>query len=150
MCCGQMRSCFSLFWEKQTMSSPCQRWNGPSWLLSVKGAKASVCHGMDDFHICEGSIDADVKIGILERRMLPSKQCLFPRSPCLFQQDNAGPHSACAKTVWLCRHRMCAHAWLAGLQSKELTNHWFLFLLHFRKYPNFWKQNLEVIQPSEW
>ena len=45
-------------------------------------------HGMGDLHICEGTIDVEAYVGILERCQL------FPGTPCLFQQDNARPHSA--------------------------------------------------------
>ena len=38
--------------------------------------------------------------------MLPSRQP-FPGTPCLFQQDNARPHSARVTTAWLHRHRVC-------------------------------------------
>ena len=58
-------------------------------------------HGMGDLHICEGTIDAEAYLGILERHMLPSRRRLFPGTPCLFQQDNARPHSAEVTTVWL-------------------------------------------------
>ena len=30
----------------------------------------------------------------------------FPRTPCLFQQDNARSHSAGVTIVWLCRNRV--------------------------------------------
>ena len=58
-------------------------------------------HGMGDLHICEGTIDVEAYVGILERHMLPSRRRLFPGTPCLFQQDNARPHSARVTTVWL-------------------------------------------------
>ena len=51
--------------------------------------------------------------GILERHMLPSKQQLFPGTPCLFQQDNARPHSAWVTTAWLHRHRVYELDWPA-------------------------------------
>ena len=43
--------------------------------------------------ICEGNIDAEAYVRILERHMLPSRGRLFPGTPCLFEQDNARPHS---------------------------------------------------------
>ena len=57
---------------------------------------ASVPTGMGDLNICEGTIDAEVNVRILERHMLPSRQQLFPGTPSLFQEDNATPHS-CVK-----------------------------------------------------
>ena len=41
-------------------------------------------HGMGDLHICEGTIDAEAYVGILERHMLLSTQRLFSGTPCLF------------------------------------------------------------------
>ena len=35
-------------------------------------------HGMGDLHICEGTIDAETYVGILERHMLLSRRQLFP------------------------------------------------------------------------
>ena len=60
-------------------------------------------HGMGDLHISEGTIDAEAYVGILGRHMLLSRRRLFPGSPCLFQQDNARPHSAQVTTAWLHR-----------------------------------------------
>ena len=68
-------------------------------------------HAMGDLHICEGIIDAKAFVRILERHMLPSRQRLFPGTPCLFQQDNARPHSARVTTAWLCRHRVSVLDW---------------------------------------
>lgn len=44
--------------------------------------------------------------------MLPSKGRHFQGHPCLFQQDNAKPHSACITTVWhimKCKPRTFVH-----------------------------------------
>ena len=68
---------------------------------------------MGDLHICEGTIDAEAYVGILERHMLPSRRRLFPGTPCLFQQDNARPHSARVTTAWLRRHRVRVLDWPA-------------------------------------
>ena len=58
-------------------------------------------HGMGNLHICEGTINAERYIQVVEQHMLPSKQRLFHGRPCLFQQDNAKPHSARVTTTWL-------------------------------------------------
>lgn len=50
-------------------------------------------HGMGNLHICEGTINAETYV--------PSKQRLFHGRRCLFQQDNAKPHSAGVTTAWL-------------------------------------------------
>ena len=46
-------------------------------------------------------------------------QCLFQRRPCLFQQDNARPHSARVTTVWLRSKRVRV---LACLHSRPVSN----------------------------
>ena len=52
-------------------------------------------------------------IQVLEQHMLPSKQRLFHGRPCLFQQDNAKPHSACLTTAWLRSKRVRVLDWPA-------------------------------------
>ena len=69
--------------------------------------------------VCEGNIDAEAYVGILERHMLLSRWPPFPGTPCLFQQDNARPHSAGVTTTWLRRHRVCA--WLVCMQSRSVS-----------------------------
>ena len=70
-------------------------------------------HGMGDLHICEGTIDAEAYVGILETHMVPSRQHLFPGTPGLFQQDNARPHSARVTTAWLRMYRVRVFDWPA-------------------------------------
>ena len=45
--------------------------------------------------------------------MLPSKQRVFHGRPCLFQQDNAKPHSARVTTAWLRSKRVQVLDWPA-------------------------------------
>uniref|UniRef100_A0AAR2M5U8 Tc1-like transposase DDE domain-containing protein n=1 Tax=Pygocentrus nattereri TaxID=42514 RepID=A0AAR2M5U8_PYGNA len=68
-------------------------------------------HGMGNLHICEGTINAERYIQVLEQHMLPSNQCLFQGRPCLFQQDNAKPHSARVTTAWLRSKRVRVLNW---------------------------------------
>uniref|UniRef100_A0AAR2KV54 Tc1-like transposase DDE domain-containing protein n=1 Tax=Pygocentrus nattereri TaxID=42514 RepID=A0AAR2KV54_PYGNA len=70
-------------------------------------------HDMGNLHICEGTINAERYIQVLEQHMLPSKQRLFQGRPCLFQQDNAKPHSACVTTAWLRSKRVRVLDWPA-------------------------------------
>ena len=63
----------------------------------------------NNLYICEGTINAEAYVGILERHMLPSQWRLFPGTPCLFQQDDARQ----VTTAWLCRHRGCVLDWPA-------------------------------------
>ena len=53
-----------------------------------------------------------LRLEFWERNMLPSRQ-LFPGTPCLFQQDNARPHSAQVTTAWLRMHTVCVLDWPA-------------------------------------
>ena len=89
---------------------------------------------MGDFHICDGTIDAEAYVGILERHMLPSKQRLFPGTPCLFQQDNARPHSAQVITVWLRRHRVHVLDWCACRPDlSPIENVWHIMKMRIRQ-----------------
>uniref|UniRef100_A0AAY5L4N0 Tc1-like transposase DDE domain-containing protein n=1 Tax=Esox lucius TaxID=8010 RepID=A0AAY5L4N0_ESOLU len=55
-------------------------------------------YGMGDFHICEGTINAEEYIQVLEQHMVPSRIHIFQERSRLFQQDNVKPHSACMTT----------------------------------------------------
>ncbi len=52
-------------------------------------------------------------IEILEHNMLPSRRHLFQGRPCIFQQDNAKPHSAHITKSWLRRKRVRVLDWPA-------------------------------------
>ncbi len=47
--------------------------------------------GKGNLHFCDGTINAEKYIEILEHNMLPSRRHLFQGRPCIFQQDNAKP-----------------------------------------------------------
>ena len=84
------------------------RWEGASRLLSEKGAKGGhQCPWHGRLHMCEGTIDGEVDVGILERYMLPLRWRLFPGGSWLFQQDDVRPHSARFPTAWLHTQRVC-------------------------------------------
>ncbi len=51
-------------------------------------------YGMGSLHVLEGTMNAERYIKVLEQHMLPSRWCLF-------QQDNAKPHTADITTAWL-------------------------------------------------
>ena len=71
--------------------------------------------GMGDLHICEGTIDVEAYVGILERYMLPSRWQLFPGTPWLFQQNNGRPHSA-----WQRGFIGIECVWLTGLPAVQI------------------------------
>ncbi len=69
--------------------------------------------GKGNLHFCDGTINAEKYIEILEHNMLPSRRHLFQGRPCIFQQDNAKPHSAHITKSWLRRKRVRVHDWPA-------------------------------------
>ncbi len=100
--CGQMNQYFRYFWEewrrvlrtKEEKDHPdCyqQQVQKPG---SVMVWGVSVALGKGNLHFCDGTINAEKYIEILEHNMLPSRRHLFQGRPCIFQQDNAKPHSA--------------------------------------------------------
>ncbi len=64
----------------------------------------SAC-GMGSLHIWKGTISAERYIQVPEQHMLPSRRRLFQGRPCIFQHDNARPHTASITTSWLRRRR---------------------------------------------
>ncbi len=69
--------------------------------------------GKGNLHFCDGTINAEKYIEILEHNMLPSRRHLFQGRPCIFQQDNAKPHSAHITKFWLRRKRVRVLDWPA-------------------------------------
>ncbi len=70
-------------------------------------------YGMGSLHVLEGTMNAERYIKVLEQHMLPSRWCLFQGRPCVFQQDNAKPHSAAITTAWLHSRRVRVLNWPA-------------------------------------
>ncbi len=63
-------------------------------------------YGMGSLHVMEGTMNAERYIKVLEQHILPSRQRLFQGRPCVFQQDNAKPHTAAITTAWLRSRRV--------------------------------------------
>ncbi len=57
-------------------------------------------------HVLEGTMNAESYIKVLEQHMLHPRQHIFQGRPCVFQQDNAKPHTAALTTAWLCSRRV--------------------------------------------
>ncbi len=72
----------------------------------------SAC-GMGSLHIWKGTINPERYIQVLEQHMLPSRRRLFQGRPCIFQHDNARPHTASITTSWLRRRRILVLKWPA-------------------------------------
>ncbi len=68
----------------------------PASLMVWGGIRA---YGMGSVHVLEGTMNAERYIKVLEQHMLPSRWCVF-------QQDNAKPHSAAITTAWLRSRRV--------------------------------------------
>ncbi len=58
-------------------------------------------------------MNAERYIKVLEQHMLPSRGRLFQGRPCVFQQDNAKPHTAAITTAWLRSRRVRVLNWPA-------------------------------------
>ncbi len=70
-------------------------------------------YGMGRLHVLEGTMNAERYIKVLEQHMLPSRWCLFQGRSCVFQQDNAKPHTAAITTAWLRSRRVRVLNWPA-------------------------------------
>ncbi len=70
-------------------------------------------YGMGSLHVLEGTMSAERYIKVLEQHMLPSRRRLFQGRPCVFQQDNAKPHTAAITTAWLRSRRVRVLNWPA-------------------------------------
>ncbi len=70
-------------------------------------------YGMGSLHVLEGTMNAERYIKVLEQHMLPSRRRVFKGRPCVFQQDNAKPHTAAITTAWLRSRRVRVLNWPA-------------------------------------
>ncbi len=118
-----------IFWEEWTPCAPDQRRKGSSRLLPATSPKARVCHGMGcvsalgkgNLHFCDGTINAEKYIEILEHNMLPSRRHLFQGRPCTISTRQC-------KTTFCTHYKVLAAeeegtgTWLACLQSRPVSN----------------------------
>ncbi len=102
-----------VLWAKEEGDLPAcyQHWAQKPPSLMVWGCISA--YGMDSLHVLEGTINAERYKKVLEKHMLPSRRRLFQGRPCVFQQDNAKPHTAAITTAWLHSRRVWVLNWPA-------------------------------------
>ncbi len=120
--CGQMNQYFRYFLGGMDTCAPepKKKRNNPDCYQQQVQKPGSVmvwdcvsALGKGNLHFCDGTINAEKYIEILEHNMLPSRRHLFQGRPCIFQQDNAKPHSAHITKSWLRRKRVRVLDWPA-------------------------------------
>ncbi len=83
--------------------------------------------------------------------MLPSRRHLFQGKPCVFQQDNAKPHTAAITTAWLHSRRVRVLNWPAS--SPDLSPIENIWRIIKRKIRQRWPQTLQQLETyirQEW
>ncbi len=110
----------------------------------------SVC-GMGNLHIWKGTINAERYIQVLEQHMLPSRRRLFQGRPCIFQHDNARPHTASITTSWLRRRRIRVLKWPAcSPDLSPIENIWRIIKRKMRQRRPKTDEQLEASIRQEW
>ncbi len=110
----------------------------------------SAC-GMGSLHIWKGTINAERHIQVLEQHMLPSRRRLFQGRPCIFQHDNARPHTASITTSWLRRRRIRVLKWPAcSPDLSPIENIWHIIKRKMRQRRPKTVEQLEACIRQEW
>ncbi len=110
----------------------------------------SAC-GMGSLHIWKGTINAERYIQVLEQHMLPSRRRLFQGRPCIFQHDNARPHTASITTSWLRRRRIRVLKWPAcSPDLSPIENIWRIIKRKMRQRRPKRVEQLEACIRQEW
>ncbi len=108
-------------------------------------------YGMGSLHVLEGTMNAERYIKLLEQHMLPSRRRVFQGSPCVFQQDNAKPHTAAITTAWLRSRRVRVLNWPAcSPDLSPIENIWCIIKGKIRLRQPQTLQQLETYIRQEW
>ncbi len=106
---------------------------------------------MGSLHVLEGTMNAERYIKVLEQHMLPSRWRLFQGRPCVFQQDNAKPHTAAITTAWLRSRRVRVLNWPACSPDLSLIeNIWCIIKWKIRQRRPQTLQQMETYIRQEW
>ncbi len=101
-------------------------------------------YGMGSLHVLEGTMNAETYIKVLEQHMLPSRQCVF-------QPDNAKPHTAAITTAWLRSRRDQVLNWPAcSPDLSPIENIWHIIKRKIRQRRRRTLQQLETYIRQEW
>ncbi len=127
----------------QTVTSNKSKSQGLSWygVVSVPLAKVTCTSVMAPLMLKE----------ILEHNMLPSRRHLFQGRPCIFQQDNAKPHSAHITKSWLRRKRVRVLDWPAcSTDLSPIENVWCILKRKMRQRRPRTVAQLKTCLQEEW
>ncbi len=108
-------------------------------------------YGRGSLHVLEGTMNAERYINVLEQHMLPSRWRLCQGRPCVFQQDNAKPHTAAFTTAWLRSRRVQLLNWSAcSPDLSPIENIWRIIKQKIRQRRPRTLQQLEIYIRQEW
>ncbi len=108
-------------------------------------------YSMGSLHDLEDTMNAERYKKVLEQHMLPSRRRLFQGRPCVFQQDNAKPHTAAITTAWLRSRRVRVLNWPAcSPDLSPIENIWHIIKWKIRRRRPQTLQQLEPYIRQEW